>query len=93
LPFHIHISSHLSLAQRESLEKTYGNSREVDENIFAPVVGRDVAQAFRLVEPLDLAFEVCGGECGTHDASGDCECERVSFVYLFVGVLERNPGV
>jgi hypothetical protein len=77
----------------ESLENTYGDSREVHEDIFASVVGRDVAKAFRLVEPLDLAFEVGGGECGTHGAGGDGECERVCFVCLFVGVLGRMTGI
>jgi hypothetical protein len=42
----------------------------VHENVFAPVVGGDVARAFRLVEPLDLAFEVGGGGRGAHGGGG-----------------------
>jgi hypothetical protein len=76
----------------KSLENTYGDSREVHENSFAPIVGGDVAKAFRFVEPLDLAFEVCGGDCGAHGAGGDGECGGVCSVRLFVGVLERRSG-
>jgi hypothetical protein len=63
----------------------------VHENIFAPIVGGDVAKAFRLVEPLDLAFEVGGGGRGAHGAGGDGECGRVRFVCLSVRILERKP--
>jgi hypothetical protein len=60
----------------------------VHENVFAPVVGGDVARAFRLVEPLDLPLRwvVAGVELMVVVVVA--VFERVGFVRLFVGVLE-----
>jgi hypothetical protein len=63
------------------LEKTYSDGREVHENVLTPIVGRDRAVAFCRVEQLDLAFNVCGGECEAYGTSGEGELGEVHFVY------------
>jgi hypothetical protein len=75
---------------------TYGDGREVYINILAPIVGSDEAKALRFVEPLDLAFDVCGGECETQGTcrEGDVDEEHlVCLSRLCVCLLNSWRGI